>query len=151
MRRDSRLSVALHALVHMEEQGGVVTSETLAPPMQLNPVVLRRTMAGLRDAGIVRAAKGHGGGWALGRPLASVSLGEVYKALGTPEPFRIGARVDSPGCLVEQAVNRALAGALARAEAVLVAELDGVAVGDIAADVRRKGWPGARKRRRKHA
>jgi DNA-binding IscR family transcriptional regulator len=32
-----------------------------------NPVVIRRTFAGLREAGIVAATKGHGGGWRLAR------------------------------------------------------------------------------------
>jgi Rrf2 family protein len=151
MRRDSRLSVALHALLHMDERGGVVTSEELAPRMELNPVVLRRTLAGLRDAGIVRAEKGHGGGWSLARPLTAVSLGEIHEALGAPEPFKIGPRVESPGCLVEQAVNRALERALERAEAVLLAELASVSLADLAADVHRKGRLGPVKGRKRHA
>ncbi|WP_394845410.1 Rrf2 family transcriptional regulator [Pendulispora brunnea] len=150
MRRDSRLSVALHVLLHMGEMGGVHTSETLGPMMGMNPVVLRRTMAGLREAGIVHSEKGHGGGWSLARGLDSVTLGEIYDALGTPTVFSIGHRVDSPGCLVEQAVNRALGGALADAEALLLTRLRSIAVADIAADVRRKGWQLGKKGSKAH-
>ncbi len=70
MRRDSRLSVALHALLHLGEQGEVITSEALAAMLAANPVVLRRTLTKLREAGIVRAEKGHGGGWSLARGWA---------------------------------------------------------------------------------
>jgi DNA-binding IscR family transcriptional regulator len=63
MRRDSRLSGVLHVLLHMAEQDGPVTSEVMAKAMTTNPVVIRRLMAGLRDAGYVRAENGHGGGW----------------------------------------------------------------------------------------
>jgi DNA-binding IscR family transcriptional regulator len=150
MRRDSRLFVALHVLVHMDEMGGVVTSEVLAKMMGSNAVVMRRTMGGLRDAGIVGSEKGHGGGWSLSRPLDSVSLGDVYDALGTPAVFRIGQHVESPGCLVEQAVNRALGKALSEAEALLLAQLRRTSVADVVTDVR-KSLPrshehGARKR-----
>ena len=140
MRRDSRLSVALHVLLHLGEMGEAVTSETLGPMLDINPVVLRRTMAGLRDAGIVRSAKGHGGGWSLSRKLESITLGQVYAALGTPALFSIGHRVESPGCLVEQAVNRALGKALDDAEALILAQLRSISLADIAGDVRRKGF-----------
>lgn len=138
MKRDSRLSVALHVLLHMGEMGRVVTSETIGSMMQTNPVVVRRTMAGLRVAGIVHSVKGHGGGWSLARELHSVTLGDVYDALGTPALFSIGHREESPGCLVEQAVNRAIGKALDEAEALLMAQLRSTSVADLATDVGHK-------------
>jgi Rrf2 family protein len=138
MRRDSRLSVALHILLHMAELGGVLTSEALGPMLGMNPVVVRRTIAGLRQAGIVRSVKGHGGGWSLARGLDSVSLGEVYAALGTPALFSIGHRDDRPRCLLEQAVNRAIGQTLDEAEALIVRRLQSVSVADLARDVRGK-------------
>jgi Rrf2 family protein len=151
MRRDSRLSVALHVLLHMHEREGPVASELIAEQMGMNPVVFRRTMAGLRDAGIVRAEKGHGGGWALARPLAAVTLGDVYEALGTPTLFGLGPRVESPGCLVEQAVNRAVVGALEDAKALWLERMHGISLADLAKDVRRKGGVRMKKGVREHA
>jgi DNA-binding IscR family transcriptional regulator len=139
MRRDSRLSVALHLLIHMDELDGVITSETLGPMLRMNPVVVRRTMAGLREAGIVRSEKGHGGGWSLARPLDAVSLGDVYAALGMPALFSMGVRVESPGCIVEQAVNGALGQALGEAETMIVSQLHAVTLADLAREVRHKG------------
>ena len=135
MKRDSRLSFTLHALLHLAEARGVVTSEALARLMETNPVVVRRTMAGLREAGIVRSEKGHGGGWALVRALDALTLGDVYDALGMPTVFAMGNRTESPGCLVEQAVNRVMDAAFADAEALLVARLRSVSLADLAADV----------------
>ena len=66
-------------------------------------------MAGLRDAGFVRSQKGHGGGWTIARDLALITLRDVYAALGSPALFALGNRTEAPGCLVEQAVNTALA------------------------------------------
>jgi DNA-binding IscR family transcriptional regulator len=100
-----------------------------------NSVVIRRTMAGLRAAGIVRSEKGHGGGWSLGKELEDVTLWDVYEALGEPTVFAIGNRNESPGCLVEKAVNRSLAGAFEKAEALLGAELRAVTIADLAREV----------------
>jgi DNA-binding IscR family transcriptional regulator len=99
---------------------GPVTSEQLSKAMLTNPVVIRRIMAGLRDKGLVRSAKGHNGGWTLARDLSAMTLREVYDALGSPSIFAMGNRTDAPGCLVEQAVNAALDDTFARAETLLL-------------------------------
>jgi len=108
-----------------------VTSEVLGSMMTTNPVVIRRTLGGLRDAGIVAAGKGHGGGWTLARDLRTVTLGDVYDALGTTTPFGIGVRDPQPTCPIEKGVNRALGEALREAEALLMTRLRSVAVTDI--------------------
>ncbi|WP_163333785.1 Rrf2 family transcriptional regulator, partial [Klebsiella aerogenes] len=69
MRHDSRLSRMLHVLIHMDRYDGSITSDNIAKMLNTNPVVVRRTMAGLRNTGYVRSDKGHGGGWILARPL----------------------------------------------------------------------------------
>jgi DNA-binding IscR family transcriptional regulator len=136
MRRDARLSGALHALLHMAERGRAMTSEELAHCMNTNPVVVRRTMAGLRQASLVRSAKGHGGGWEIAADLATVSLKDVYDALGAPTLLAIGVHIENPSCLVEQAVNRSLTGAFAEAEALLIDRLGTVTLVRLAEDFR---------------
>jgi len=150
MRRDSRLSVVLHLLLHMTELEGPVTSETLGPRLNMNPVLVRRLLGGLRNAGIVNAEKGHGGGWALARPLDQVTLAEVYRALGSPTLFGIGPQRENPRCLVEQAVNRALGKALSDAEAVLLAELELTTVAAILHDANQHHLHGKHKRGNLH-
>ncbi|MEN2987193.1 Rrf2 family transcriptional regulator [Tistrella sp. BH-R2-4] len=138
MRADSRLSRMLHVLIHMDRHDGVATSETIAGMLNTNPVVVRRTMAGLRDQGYVRSEKGHGGGWTLARRLDDITLLDVYRALGDPPVFAIGPSVDQPDCLVEQAVNATLAQAMQAAEAVLLDRLGQASIADIARDFDRR-------------
>jgi len=121
MKRDSRLSGVLHVLLHMAQHAGPVTSEILAKAMETNPVVIRRILAGLRDQGYVRSDKGHGGGWTLARDLSAITLRDVYAAIGSPPLLAIGNRTESPGCVVEQAVNAALGKSFDEAEAQLLA------------------------------
>lgn len=134
MKSDSRLSGVLHVLLHMAQSSGPVTSETLARAMRTNPVVVRRVMAGLRERGFVRSGKGHGGGWTLARDLADISLRDVHEALGDPTLLAIGHRSDEPGCLVEQAVNAALADSFREAEAFLLARLGAITLQMLSAD-----------------
>jgi Rrf2 family protein len=138
MKRDSRLSGVLHAILHMAEAAAPLTSEQLAAHMEANPVVIRRIMAGLREAGFVTSSKGHGGGWVLARPLADISLLDVYGAIGAPAPFALGNRNDSPGCLVEQAVNSALDSAFREAEVILIERLGAVTLAQLFEDFHRR-------------
>ena len=119
----------------MAEQRGPVTSEVLAKAMDTNPVVIRRIMAGLRDQGYVRSEKGHGGGWTLACDLSQLTLRDIYDALGCPSLLAMGSRTESPGCVVEQAVNAALGRAFQEAEALLLARFGEVTLAMLSADV----------------
>jgi len=138
MKRDSRLSSILHVLLHMAEKSEPLTSETLATFLATNPVVIRRTMASLRDAGFVRSEKGHGGGWVIACDLTKVTMRDIHEALGTPSLFAIGNRTESPGCLVEQAVNAAMSDGFREAEALLMERLGRITLADLAADFHRR-------------
>ena len=134
MKRDSRLSGVLHVLLHMAEADGPLTSENLAKAMQTNPVVIRRTLAGLREAGLVRSEKGHGGGWTIAENLANITMRDIYDAIGRPNLMAMGNRTDAPDCLVEQAVNAALDISFREAEALLVERFEQVTLAELTAD-----------------
>lgn len=138
MKRDSRLSSVLHALLHMAERDGPMTSEELARCLHANPVVVRRTMAFLRKAGMVRSTPGHAGGWILTADLGAISLRQLHEALGEPAIFAIGNRNETPVCLVEQSVNAVLDTAFAEAEALLMQRFEHISLADLAADFARR-------------
>ena len=138
MKHDNRLSATLHALLHMAERGKPMTSAELAMCMDTNPVVVRRTMAGLRKAGYVRSGKGHGGGWEIACDLSKVTLKDVYEALGSPTLLAMGIHLEGPPCLVEQAVNQSLTDAFREAETLLIRRLGDVTLAALADDYRRR-------------
>lgn len=138
MSRDRRLSTALHALLHLAAHDTPVTSEVLASCLRTNPVVVRRTLAGLREAGLVRSQKGRGGGWSVACDLATTSLLDVHAAVGSPALLAPGAPHDEPACLVERAVHAALEPALRDAEAQLLARFGSIPLSRIAEDIARQ-------------
>lgn len=135
MRSDSRLSRMLHVLLHMAQHGRPFTSEQIAEMLTTNPVVVRRTMAGLRKAGYVRSEKGHGGGWTIACDLSEVTLLDIHKAVGKVRIFAIGNNSEHPQCAVERVVNAALDDALCQAESMLLEKLGTVALADLARDL----------------
>ena len=128
----------LHLLIHMDRMDGPLTSDAAAIMLGTNPVVIRRTMAGLRDAGYVRSVKGHGGGWSLTASLDDMTMLDVHRALGENRIFALGPADPDPACLVEQAVNSSLESAMREAEALLLDRLADVSLADIAADFDRR-------------
>ncbi len=115
-----------------------MTSEVLAKAMDTNPVVIRRTMAGLREQGYVRSEKGHGGGWTLACNPSEVTLRDIYAALGSPSLLAIANRTETPGCLVEQAVHAVLNQAFQDAEALLLSRLGEVTLAKLSADLHQR-------------
>ncbi|MEJ7728490.1 MAG: Rrf2 family transcriptional regulator [Polyangiaceae bacterium] len=136
MKRSGRFSVALHLLVFLDKQSsGPATSELLAACVGTHAVVVRRTLAGLRRAGLVRSAGGHGGGWSLARHASDISLRDVYAALG--ERFLVAVDVPDPeaGCQISSAVSLALNEVLREADALLEVGLGRIRLADVAARV----------------
>ena len=133
MKRNGKLSASLHALVHMAHKPEQpMTSEQIASWLNTNPVVVRRMVAGLREAGILSSARGHGGGWTLARPADTITLADVIGALGERLiPF--STEPENPRCLVERAVNQSLDGVRDEIEQLLSQRLARVTLADLAA------------------
>lgn len=143
MRKDTRLSRSLHVLIHMADQQPM-TSAQIARILQTNSVVVRRTMAGLREAGLVESKGGRGGGWSLLRGLEAITLLEVHNAVSGDALFCIGWGSEHSGCLVEAAVNQHIGEALEAAEALLLERLGAVTLAQIRADMDSEQWAGFR-------
>jgi len=138
MKHDSRLSSVLHALLHMAEHDGPMTSEVRGQCLGTNPVVVRRTMGLLREAGLVTSDRGHAGGWRISADLSTVTLRQLHEALGEPAIFALGNRNERPQCLVEQSVNAALDAAFMEAEALLLERFSNITLATLAADFARR-------------
>lgn len=134
MRKDSRLSRILHALIHLKFLERAVTSEELGQMLSTNPVVVRRTMALLKDSGYVTSVKGHSGGWRLNRCLSEITLYDIYKLVGESSVFTIGLTDEHNNCAVEKAVNSSLAGVLNEAEAFMLKRFKAITIQSLAED-----------------
>lgn len=123
MKRNSRLSLALHTLSHMAgEPDRVRTSADIAEHAGTNPVFVRRVLGPLRDAGLLTSEKGHAGGWLLARAPEEITLADVYLAL---DESLVASADDThvPECSVENALHRRVADVLEDVEKSLISRL----------------------------
>jgi len=105
--------VAIHVLTLLafgEEGGEPMTSEYIAGSVNTNPVVIRRLLAALRQAGLVRSQGGPGGGWHLVVPARRITLRDVFAAVERGALFPFHAGTPNPRCPVGRTIQAALSG-----------------------------------------
>ena len=132
MKRNSRLSLALHTLSHMAgEPGRVRTSTDIADHAGTNPVVVRRVLGKLREAGLLTSEKGHSGGWRLAKSADAITLADVYLALGERLVSGQEGDAEPPQCSVEEGLQARVEGVLEDIEASLVERLRETTITDV--------------------
>ena len=131
MKRNSRLSLALHTLSHMAgEPDRIQTSSEIADHAGTNPVVVRRVLGRLREAGLLTSEKGYAGGWRLARNPQSISLADVYLALD--ERLVASDEIkDTTACSVEHALHKRVSGVLEEIEQSLVQKLSETSISEV--------------------
>lgn len=84
----SKMSVGTHLLtIFALKPGCALTSEMLAGSVNTNPVVVRRLLGSLREAGIVDSRPGVSGGWTLRIDPAEITLLDVLRAVDPQDAF----------------------------------------------------------------
>jgi DNA-binding IscR family transcriptional regulator len=122
---NSRFSTAVHILTLLASiPAERLPSEFIAASIGTNPVVVRRQLALLREAGLVASKSARGGGWELTRDPRHLTLRQVRHALGAETGFRMHRNEPSPNCTVGQHVRGVLEEVYADADAALMQRLD---------------------------
>ena len=130
MKRNSRLALALHTLSHMAgAPDRLRTSAEIAAHAGTNPVVVRRVLGRLREAGLLLSEKGHAGGWRLARAPQEITLADVYLAL---DESLIATGDDAvPSCSVEQTLHMRVTGVMQEIEQSLIARLSEMTIAEM--------------------
>jgi Rrf2 family protein len=115
--------------------GERATSERMAQSVNTNPVVVRRIMGSLRDAGLVASQGGPGGGWKLLRPPEDTTLLDIFTAVEGEVQFGLHARPANAFCPVGASMPHILAGHFRDAEAAMERYLDQVTLADVLQEV----------------
>ncbi len=131
MKRNSRLSLALHTLGHMAgDPDEIRTSADIAEHAGTNPVVVRRVLGKLREADILTSEKGHAGGWRLARQPDEITLADVYLALDE-SLIATTADEEKPNCSIEQALHSKVTSVMEEIERSLIERLRATTIADV--------------------
>jgi Rrf2 family protein len=112
MSANSRLTVATHILAWMalveRNNPDPVTSDRIAASVNTNPVVIRRTLGFLANAGLVESYRGANAGWRLARGAEAISLLDVFDALEEGAPFALHTSEPSQACPIGRGIGPSL-------------------------------------------
>ncbi|GGG38966.1 Rrf2 family transcriptional regulator [Hymenobacter glacieicola] len=129
---NTRFAVATHILAYLAhaQPGQPVSSEVLASSAGTHPVVVRRLMSTLREAGLVQSQRGAGGGTVLARPAAEITLLDVFRAMQASEPdlFQVGSTNPNAHCDLGSVMQETLEGLFGPAIEAMRAALAAVTV-----------------------
>ncbi|WP_334629085.1 Rrf2 family transcriptional regulator [Micromonospora sp. CPCC 205539] len=140
MSGNSRLCVAVHVLTWMaldqRDPAAVATSQRLAVSVNTNPVVIRRCLGQLREAGLVQSRRGAGAGWNLTRAPEQITLLDVHLAVGDDEQlFALHHSPPSGSCPIGFGIQPALRPVFGRLDEAVRRELATTTIADMLRDV----------------
>lgn len=109
MAANSQFSMAVHICALLARAGEAnVKSEYIAGSVNTNPVVIRRVLGQLNQAGLVLSQTGAAGGTRLARSPSEISLCDIYKAVSCGEVFALHAKSPNQDCPVGKNIEAVL-------------------------------------------
>jgi len=134
MQISSRFTVALHIFICVEtfKDQYKITSDFLAGSINTNPVIIRKILTQLKNAGLITVARGTGG-VNLTRPLNEISFYDVYEAI---EPVENGDLFSfhtspNPQCPVGRNIHNLLDDKLKAIQLAMEAEMKKYTIEDL--------------------
>ncbi|MFB9660183.1 Rrf2 family transcriptional regulator [Glycomyces mayteni] len=136
MGMSSRSAVAIHALTMLARWSErTLTSAEIADSLESNPVLVRRVLGSLREAGLVGSTEGRGGGWNLERSPRDISLYDAYAAVEAG-PVLVGhAHPPSRECEVGRNIQALLETEFREAEQAMEERLGRTTIADLVRQV----------------
>ncbi|MGV8981802.1 Rrf2 family transcriptional regulator [Clostridium sp.] len=140
MKISSRFPVAVHILSILSIYATPLpTSDMIAGSVNTNPVVIRRILGMLKNAGLVDMKRGSGGSY-LTKHIEEINLLEVYNAVEVVEDgglFQIHPN-PNPNCPIGANIQSAIEGTLLSAQEAMENVLKKVTMFDIVSDINKK-------------
>lgn len=137
MQITSRFTVAVHTLlaIYTFQDKYKTTSDFIASSVNVNPVIIRRTLQSLKKAGLVDVKAGTGGATVV-KDLKDITLYDVYAAVDcvTENLFNFHEN-PNPACPVGKHIHGALDGYLTDAQNALETQLKSATLADVAKDL----------------
>src|SRR3954468_20471561 len=133
-----KLPVDIHMLpIFPLKRGEPLTSEFIACSVNTNPVVIRRLLGSLRDAGIVDSRTGAGGGWSLLVDPERITLLDILRAVEPQsELFALHRSEPNPECPCGLHIQSVLTDVYDKVQDGMTRQLAGITIACITGKIR---------------
>ena len=132
MSTNSRFAVAVHVLSLMAWSGEEpLKSEQVAESVNTNPVVIRRMLKELAEAGLVDSKTGSLGGSRLANDPAKTTLLDIYQALECRGVFSLHRQPPSRDCPVGVNIETVLGEVLEEVDSAVERVLKNITINDV--------------------
>ena len=138
MQISSRFTIAIHMLACMDvfKDEYKITSDFLASSIQVNPVIIRKILLQLKEAGLIEVKRGPGGA-TIAKPLNEITFFDVYQSVDCIEGNTLFHFHENPNmdCPVGKNIHRVLDDKLLRVQAAMEQELKSITLADMNSDL----------------
>ena len=140
MQISSRFTLAIHILTCIEtfKDDYKVTSDFIAGSTNVNPVIIRKILVQLKNAGLIEVARGTGG-TKITKPLSDITFLDVYKAVECVEENQLFHFHERPNekCPVGKNIHNVLDDKLQRVQLAMEKELQSITLADVENDLKK--------------
>ncbi|WP_294331237.1 Rrf2 family transcriptional regulator [uncultured Chryseobacterium sp.] len=103
---NTRFATAVHIMTLLAESPqDWLTSEWIAGSININPVIVRKELGMLREAGLIVSRQGKEGGTQLARNAKEISISQIYLAVKNTEVLGKKNSNPNPACPVGKEIN----------------------------------------------
>ena len=121
---NTQFAIATHIMAALGHAAGKeVNSAEIAGSVNTSSSFVRRILAKLSKAGLVKTATGKGGSCWLARPARRISLLDIYRAVEPPKAFAIHQYPAEKQCPVSCGIKPALSRVLAETQQAIEGSL----------------------------
>ena len=140
MQISSRFTIAIHifSCIDTFSDEHKITSDFLASSIQVNPVIIRKLLGQLKEAGLITVQRGSGGA-SLARPAEEITLLDVFNAVESIEDGKLFHFHENPNpqCPVGRSIHPVLDGRLDQIQAAMEREMQRITLADVFADTKK--------------
>lgn len=138
MQISSRFTIAMHMLACMDvfKDDYKITSDFLASSINVNPVIIRKLLSQLREAGLIEVKRGPGGA-TIAKSLDEITFLDVYRAVDCVEENTLFHFHENPNqnCPVGKNIHNILDNKLVRVQSAMEQELQAITLADMMSDL----------------
>lgn len=140
MQISSRFTIAIHMFTCIDifQNEYKITSDFLASSIQVNPVIIRKLLSQLRNAGLIEVKRGTGG-TSISKPLEEITFLDVYRAVECIEDNTLFHFHENPNpeCPVGRNIHTVLDHKLLQVQNAMERELESITLADVMEDMKK--------------